>query len=221
MTLHKGSEELKKAWDHFFETVDKPCCCPFCQGRRIYWNGHRERSSSVLEGDRVVYLSDVVCKRVKCANLQCKKSWTLRPLGLMPRRHYQLCVVASAVRQFLFQPRSTLTSVAAAHQCCRRTLGRWLHWIAGIAEPSALIRRLRRLGAVSSIEVFAVRDSSRATGTARRVFERAARVFCLLEALGRAYGYKDTPFGRLIGEIISGRERIATYRFPVIPELAW
>ena len=221
MTLHKGSEELKKAWDHFFETVDKPCCCPFCQGRRIYWNGHRERSSSVLEGDRVVYLSDVVCKRVKCANLQCKKSWTLRPPGLMPRRHYQLCVVASAVREFLFQPHRTLTSVAAAHQCCRRSLGRWLHWIAGIAKPSALIRRLRRLGAISSAEVFAARDRSRATGTASKVFERAGNLFCLLEALGTGYGYKDTPFGRLIEEILSERERVATYRFAaLIPELA-
>jgi hypothetical protein len=138
MSVHKGSEELKKAWDQFFETVDKPCCCPFCQGRRIYWNGYRERSASVLEGDRVVYLSEVVCRRVKCADRQCKKSWTLRPPGLMPDRHYQMCVVASAARRFLFDPHSTLSSVAAAHQCCRRTVGRWLRWLAGIAKPPPL-----------------------------------------------------------------------------------
>lgn len=218
MSLHKGSEEFKKAWDRFFETVDKPCCCPFCQSRRIYWNGYRERSASVLEGDRVIYLNEVLCRRVKCANRQCKKSWTLRPPGLIPRRHYQLCVVGSAVRQFLFQPHSTLTSAAAAHQCCRRTLGRWLHWIAGIAKPSVLVRRL---GVASSTAVFAVRDSSRATGTpVRTVFERAARVFCLLEALGKACGYKESPFGKLIEEILSHRDRVATYRFPIIPELA-
>jgi len=218
MSLHKGSEEYKESWDQFFETVDKPCCCPFCQGRRIYWNGHRERSSSVMEGDRVVYLSDVLCRRVKCANRQCKKSWTLRPPGLMPRRHYQLCVVASAVRQFLFQSQSTLTSVAAAHQCCRRTLGRWLHWIAGIAKPSALTRRL---GDLSDTVVFAVRDNNRATGTrSRKIFERTARVFGLLEALGRAYGYKQIPFARMIERILSGRGRVTPYRFPAIPQLA-
>jgi hypothetical protein len=218
MSVHKGSEELNKAWDQFFETVDKPCCCPFCQGRRIYWNGYRERSASVLDGDRVVYLSEVVCRRVKCANRQCKKSWTLRPPGLMPDRHYQMCVVASAARRFLFDPHSTLSSVAAAHQCCRRTVGRWLRWLAGIAKRSALIRRL---GGIPGTAVFAARDNKRGIGTpARKVFERAARVFCLLEAFGKAYGYKDSPFGGMIEEILSGGDRVATYRFPSIPELA-
>jgi hypothetical protein len=214
MSLHKGSEEFKKAWDRFSDTVDKPCCCPFCQGRRIYWNGYRERSASVLDGDEVAYLSDVVCRRVKCANRQCKKSWTLRPPGLVARRHYQLCVVASAARQFLFDPHSTLTSVAAAHQCCRRTLGRWLHWIAGFAKPSALIRRLE---VIPGTVVFAARDTHWPTGTsARKVFERAG----LLESLGKACGHKEAPFGKLIEEIFSGRGHIGTFPFPPIPELA-
>jgi hypothetical protein len=136
----------------------------------------------------------------------------------MPRRHYQLCVVASAVREILFQPQSTLTSVAAAHQCCRRTLGRWLHWVAGIAKPSILIRRL---GTLSSTEVFAARDNSRAIGTVtRKIVTRTATVFGLLEALGRAYGYEQSPFARMIERILSGRGRLTPYRFPAIPELA-
>lgn len=175
----------------------------------------------MLKGERVVYLSDAGCRRVKCANQQCKKSWTLRPPGLMPGRHYQLCVVASAARAFLFEPHSTLTSVVAAHPCCRRTVGRWLHWLAGIAKPSSLIRRLRRLGALSRPQVFARRDTSRAMGTrSRKVFERTARVFGLLEALGRAYGYEQSPFARMIESILSGRGRVTPYRFPAIPELA-
>jgi hypothetical protein len=221
MSLPKGSKEYKESWDQFFETVNKPGCCPFCQGSRIYWNGYRERSASVLDGDKVVYLSDVLCRRVKCANRQCKKSWTLRPPGLMPGRHYQMGVVANAARHFLFDPHSTLTSVADAHQCCRRTLGRWLHWVAGIAKPSALICRLRRLGALSRPEVFARRDTSRAMGTrSRKIFERTARVFGLLEALGRAHGYEQSPFARMIESILSGRGRVTPYRFPAIPELA-
>lgn len=136
MSLHKGGKEIKGLWDHFFETVKKPGHCPFCQGLRIYWNGHRERSASVLEGDRVIHLTDILCKRVKCANPPCRKSWTLRPPGLMARRHYQLCVVASAMRQWLFEPHSTLTAVARAHECCRRTVGRWLRWIRGISTAA-------------------------------------------------------------------------------------
>ena len=218
MSLPKGSKEYKESWDQFFETVNKPCCCPFCQGSRIYWNGYRERSASVLDGDKVVYLSDVLCRRVKCANRQCKKSWTLRPPGLMPRRHYQMGVVANAARHFLFDPHSTLTSVAAAHQCCRRTVGRWLHWIAGIVKPSSLIRGL---GALPSTERFASRDHDRGIGTrARKVFERTARVFCLLEALGKACGDKEAPFAGMIEAIITARERGTPYRFPAIPELA-
>jgi hypothetical protein len=188
MSVHKGSEELKKAWDQFSQTVEKPCSCPFCQGRRIYWNGYRERSASVIEGGRVVYLSEVVCRRVKCADRQCKKSWTLRPPGLMPDRHYQMCVVASAARRFLFDPHSTLSSVAAAYQCCRRTVGRWLRWLAGIAKPSALIRRL---GGIPSTAVFAARDNKRGIGTpARKVFERAPGGFACSKPWAKPMGTK-------------------------------
>jgi hypothetical protein len=83
MSLHKGSGKFKEQWKRFFETVKKPHHCPLCRCRRIYWNGSRERSASVLEGDNVSYLTDILCRRVKCAG--CKKSWTLRPPGLMSR----------------------------------------------------------------------------------------------------------------------------------------
>ena len=136
MSLHKGKEKIKERWDHFFETVKKPGHCPFCQGLRIYWNGHRERSASVMEGGRVIHFPGILCKRVKCANPPCRKSWTLRPPGLVARRHYQLCVVASAMRQWLFEPRSTLAAVANTHQCCRQTVGRWLRWIRGIGTAA-------------------------------------------------------------------------------------
>jgi hypothetical protein len=135
MSLHNGGGKFKELCDRFFVTVKKPRCCPFCSCRRIYWNGHRERSASVMEGDCVSHFTDILCRRVKCANPACGKSWTLRPPGLVPSRHYQLCVVASAVMQFLCDPHRTLTAIARAHQCCRRTVGRWLRWIAG---PSAL-----------------------------------------------------------------------------------
>jgi hypothetical protein len=54
----------------------------------------------------------------------------------------------------------------------------------------------------------------------RKIFERTARVFSLLEALGNACGDKEAPFGGMIEEILSGRDRVTPYRFPAIPELA-
>jgi hypothetical protein len=54
----------------------------------------------------------------------------------------------------------------------------------------------------------------------RKIFERTARVFGLLEALGKACGYKEAPFGGMIEEILCARERVTPYRFPAIPELA-
>ncbi|MFQ5976227.1 MAG: hypothetical protein ACE5J5_07935 [Candidatus Hydrothermarchaeales archaeon] len=221
MNLHKAVEKFKEQWDRFFETVEKPSGCIFCEGSRIYWNGQRERTASVLIGDEVVYLIDILCKRVKCANLECKKSWTLRPPGLMPRRHYQLCIVAHGASKFLFDSHATLTSVADEHQCSRRTVGRWLKWISGIAEPSELIRRLFYISKKPTNTFLKVWEILRkAASTSKKMFKRTAKNFCILEALGTAYGYEPPAFRGVIEAAISNRDRITTYRYPFIPELA-
>jgi hypothetical protein len=49
----------------------------------------------------------------------------------------------------------------------------------------------------------------------RKIFERTARVFGLLEALGKACGYKEAPFEGMIEEMLSGRDHAQA-----IPELA-
>lgn len=222
MNLQKATEKFKEQWDRCFKTAEKPCSCIFCQGSRIYWNGHRERTVSVVIGDEVVYLTDILYKRVKCANPECKKSWTIRPSGLMPRRHYQLCIVAQATNKFLFDPHSTLTSIADEHCCCRRTVGRWLKWISGIAEPSELIRRLLYLSKEPALTtVFKVSEIFRkAANTAKKTFQRTAQILCLLEALGMAHGYEPPGFRGVVEAAISNRDRLTTYLCPLIPELA-
>lgn len=215
MNLPKAVGKLKEKWDRFFATVERPCRCIFCEHDRIYWNGKRERTASVLLGDMVVYLPEVRCKRVKCANPQCQKSWTLRPPGLMPRRHYQLCIVAHATSAFLFAPQATLTQIAATHHCCRRTVGRWLHWLAGVAEPAAILHRLVRASKQTAMIAF-----GKAAGSGRRRFARAAKILCFLEALGLAYGYAPPGLRAVIEAAIMNRDRISTYRSPFIPELA-
>lgn len=222
MNLHEAVEEFKEECDRFFETVEKPNSCIFCRCSRIYWNGQRERTASVLFGDEVAYLTDILCKRVKCAGPKCKHSWTLRPPGLMPRRHFQLCVVAHGTNKFLFEPRETLTSVADEHQCSRRTVGRWFNWIAGIADPSDLIRRLHSVSkeAALSAGLKISEMITRAVNTGKEVYQRTAQNFCILEALGEAYRYEPPGFRGVIEAVIANRDRITTYRFPFIPELA-
>ncbi len=220
MNLHQAVGEIKEQWDRFFETVERPCSCIYCQGPRIYWNGQRERTASILIEEEVVYLTDILCKRVKCAG--CKKSWTLRPPGLMPRRHYQLCVVGHGTIKFLFEPHETLTSIAYEHRCCRRTVGRWLNWIAGIAEYSDLIRRLHSVSkeAVLSAGLKISEMIGRTLNTGKEVYRRTVQNFCILEALGEAYGYEPPGFRGMIEITISNRDRLTTYHRPFIPELA-
>ena len=219
MKLQKEIDKIKEQWGYFFETVEKPRNCIFCEGTRIYWNGQRERTASVLTGDEVVYLTDILCKRVKCAELKCKRSWTLRPPGLMPRRHYQLCVVAHGAKQFLFTANATLTSVAHQHQCSRQTVRRWSNWIAQIAQPSDLIRRLFSLCKQTAL-ASGLKLSELITKTSKKLFQRTAINFCILQALGTAYGYEPPGFRAVIETAIANRDRISTYRCPFIPELA-
>jgi hypothetical protein len=220
MSLQEEIDKLKEQWDHYLQRVEKPCRCIFCEGTRLYWNGYRERSASVLIGDEVVYFADILCKRVKCAEPECNRSWTLRPPGLMPRRHYQLCVVGHGVIQFFSDPRETLTSVAEAHCCSRRTIGRWLHWIAGIADPSDLLRRLSHISKKAALSNFVKVYKIFKKVPNKIIFQGTVKNFCFLEALGRAYGYAPSGFRGMIETAIANRDRITTYRCPFIPELA-
>ena len=52
------------------------------------------------------------------------------------------------------------------------------------------------------------------------IFLGTLKNFCLLEALGRAYGYAPSGFGGMIETAIANRDRLTTYRCPFIPELA-
>jgi hypothetical protein len=218
MNLAKAGQEFKEQCDRFFETAQKPASCIFCNCTKIYWNGQRQRTASVKRGDEVVYHADIICRRVKCADPECKKSWTLRPPGLTPRRHYQLCVVASAASKFLFDSHATLTLVAKVHRCCRRTVGRWLQWIADIADPKELMGRLCNVSknrALKATDIF-----RQAVSKGKKVFQLAAENLCILNALGKACGYEAPGLISVVEAAISNRDRITTYHHPFIPELA-
>lgn len=214
MNVQEEAEKLKQQWNQFFEEVKKPCKCI-----KLFWNGRRERTASVLIGDQTVYLIDILCRRTKCS--QCKKSWTIRPEGLMPGWHYQLCVVAHAASRFLFDTDATLSKVADIYQCARRTVGRWLKWIAGIAKPSELIRCLFAISKKSMGTIIKVKDiEKKVAHTGAQPFKRAARNLLILQALARVIGYTGNGFQSMVECAIFNRNGVTTYDDPFIPELA-
>ena len=121
------AEELQRRWARFAERLERPACCLFCGHLRVLWNGWRQRSASVWWRGEVRHLPRVLCRRVRCQ--QCRRSWTLRPPGLMPHRHYQLSVLAQALGRYLFEPAMSQARVAQQMGCARRTVGRWLRFV--------------------------------------------------------------------------------------------
>jgi len=97
-----------------------------------------------------------------------------------------------------------------------------LNWIAGIAEYSELIRRLHTVSkeAVLSAGLKISEVLTMAVNAGKKVYQRTAQNFYVLEALGDAYGYEPPGFRGVVESAIANRDRITTYHFPFIPELA-
>ena len=211
---------IRPAWARFAEEVERPRCCRFCEHPRVHWDGWAERTATICAESRTVHVTGIRCRRARCA--VCRISWQLRPPGLLPRRHYQLCVVAEAASQHLFSG-AAQQPVADAHGCSRRTLGRWLRWIADCADPGALASQL--LAAVGSpilprLRALAPRLRDLRNTARRRLLERAAAVLQLMEALGLALGLEPPGLRAVVERAIAGQGRISSYRAPIIPELA-
>ena len=222
MSITEGIEAIKRRWQRFSETANKPARCIFCQGRRIWWNGLRQRAASVWVDGEVIYLPEVTCRRVKCASPQCRKSWTVRPAGLFPQRHYQLCVVAHGLGGYLFDPHSSLEKAADACGCSEKTVRRWVQWTGGVADPEGLARRILQ-AAGEPVLAGPLTDWLRNGWSRLRqaVVSRAGQVLCLLEALGQARGYEPPGLRSVLEAVVADRFRLTTYRSPSLPEVAW
>jgi hypothetical protein len=209
--LPQAARRIKERWDRFFETVRPPAHCLFCEGNRVTWNGSRARTASVLIEDAVVFLGMVLCRRVKCHD--CRRSWTLRPPGLSPRRHYQLDVVAAATSAYAFGETASQERVAARWGCVRRTLARWLGWVAALTDLSTLRRGLQD---VAGHPVILPRPDP--APSPRRTC--AARVLALLEALGMALGVEPPGLRGVLTLVVGDEDRVSTQAFPRIPDFA-
>jgi len=227
MGLPEIAQECKQRWQHFFETATKPECCIYCEGKAVSWRGSRLRNASVLvdDGERseVVYLNDIANRLVKCATAGCGRSWTLRPPGLFPRRHYQLCVVAAATSLYLYQADVSREAVAAAHECSRRSLGRWIVWESQIAKPADLQRHILDVAEaplLAKAQPVAQLTRKAFDTTHQRILTAAAAVLGLFEVLATALGYEPPGLRSVLGTVVGNRERISTFAAPAVPEFA-
>lgn len=212
--------QVRPTWARFADEVERPARCRACAHPRVHWDGFAERTATVHADDRTVHVTGIRCRRVRCA--ACGKSWQLRPAGLVPRRHYQLCVVAEAASQHLFAG-DAQERVAAGRGCSRRTVGRWLRWIAECADPAALgARLLAAVGApvLPRLRALAPRLRALRDGARRALLERAAAVLELLEALALAWGLEPPGLRGVVEHVLRGRDGIPSYRAPLFPELA-
>lgn len=218
--VEKMAREIERRWLFYYENAQIPRQCIYCGDTRVNFNGSRKRSASVLIVTVVVFLAELMCRRVKCGG--CHKSWTLRPPELVAHKHFQLCVVAHAVSRYLFDPGSTLSGVATEHGCSRKTVKRWLGWTAAIAEPETVLSKV--VEAVEAPLVPRLRAVAAVTRKARGVLgrvvlERAAEVLALMERLCSAWELEPPGLVAVVRRLVGERSGIGTYARPVIPEL--
>lgn len=167
-----------------------------------------------------MHVTRVRQRRVKCK--ACETNWIHRPPGLLPNKHYQGCVIASAVQQHVLGGDS-LEQVAQDHDCSRREAGRWVNWTAAIAEPAVLLSQV--VEAADAVVLPRAREIARRLETLRQqarvaMLRRAAQVLALMEALASALGLEPPGLRSVIERFLNGRTDVGTYLRPVIPELA-
>jgi len=227
MGLPEMANECKRQWQRFFETLHRPPRCIYCKSDKVTWRGPSSRKVSVMvqaqEQPQVVYLSEVPCRRVQCRTSECGRSWTLRPPGVIPRRHYQFCVVASATSQYLHEAGASREAVAVAHTCSRRTLGRWLRWQARLAKAADLQRHLLDVAdapILPKLQPLAPTARKAFAGSCAAMLAAAAAVLGLLEVLGAALGYEPPGLRSVLEIVLNNRDRVSTLAEPAVPEFA-
>lgn len=217
MFLPQRERELADSFVRFAVNIRLPACCVHCGGAHIVWNGWARRTATFRRDDDVVYLPDIAIRRVRCQD--CRRSWQLRPPGVMPQRHYQLCVVAEGVSGALFEGK-TVEETAEDARCSRWTVSRWFAWLAGLATPADLQARLVD---VSSEPLFLPEPELRRTSRSpavQAILGAAAVVLVGVEALGAAAGCEPPGLRAVVEALVANRYRHTTYAEPSIPEFA-
>jgi hypothetical protein len=216
------AEAIRQQVRRFYERMPLPPRCVWCFGTRLGPKDNNvPRSASFLVDGEVVFVADLPGRRVRC--LDCNRSWRHRPPGLIPRRHYQLCIVADGTGAYLFEEDATIEGVAERCCCSRWTVARWPAWLGWLASPADLQARLVELADAPILAPLRpVADLARkARRAARRLaLALAAEVLCLLEAVAQVAGLEPPGLRAVVEAVVDDRDRVTTYAFPGIPEFA-
>jgi len=189
----------------------------------VWWDGFGVRTASVRLSGKTVHIDGIRCHRARCADSGCEHRWCLFPPGLGPRRHFQACVVSDAVQEYLFGEDASQESTAKRHGCSRRTLGRWLCWLAGLAEPAAIQERI--LAAQDEPVPAPLRSVAGLLRKARsepkrKLLEAAAIVLAHFESLAMAMGLEPPGLRSVLETVAPLGARQVTQLRPLLPEFA-
>jgi hypothetical protein len=126
--------------------ADRPDPCRRC-GTPACWDGGRAVAQvvpSVAGG--VEWDPGIWRRRACCPNPDCPvQSWTVYEPGGYPHRTFTLAVSVSGVAQLAADDATTPGAVAHAHQCDRRTVGRWVAWVVRLCTTVEVVRACARL----------------------------------------------------------------------------
>lgn len=152
--------------------IERPPHCVGC-GAVAWWNGSRTVSAVRQLGEQVSYVAEIVRRRARCSLWKScgLRSWTVYEEDSYPHRVFGMAVVACTVSAVVFA-NATHGAAALAHQCSRRTVGRWKRWVSELADPDELERMCTRL-----------EGRGLPGALARSATARAGRVLHLLERL--------------------------------------
>lgn len=158
---------------------ERPAPCRQC-GREAWWNGVRRVKEVVREAlGALRHVVDVVRWRARCSDRACPAgSWTVYAPGSYPHRRYALPVVVSAVSAVAFGG-ATLDEASTEHACDRRSVGRWVRWVANLLDPTELARTCARLdgtGVAGALAAAGGTDTRRRAGKVLRGLERLSQV---------------------------------------------
>jgi hypothetical protein len=124
-------------------------------------------------------------------------------------------VAARAVGQYVSDETTTMEAVAQEATCSRRTVGRWLRWVARLADPDVLLRKV-----VEAADAVIVPKVCAAAKRGSDLLRGAAEVLGLFEFLASATGLEPPGLRGALCRVIGGRTGVATYARPLIPDLA-
>ena len=175
-------DEFREQWQAALRRREP---CPKCQSKRVWFNGIRKRKASVRHDDQTVFIPDIPVRRLRCGD--CLRRWSVAPEGIVRRGHYQPCVVAPAVAAEA-QPGSSAGAVARAYGCARRTLERWVQWVAQVASPAVLAEQLTQAAQSPVLPLVPPPVKARRSPARQALEARALWVLALLEALASVRG---------------------------------